>query len=386
MSIPIKIKNLFYLLTYAWELNEEDWISNNRSALNVDKVDGALNLLATILKISINRLIRRGLDRSYKDISEEIPGVRGRIDIGQTIKRNGFANLKLTCNFEELRHSVLHNQIIKTTLTNLIKTKELDKNLKEEIVNINSKLSEIETIILNQNIFSKVRFHSNIKNYRVPIYLCNLIYNQLLPNTETGKYDFYNIKEEELSKIFEKFVLKFYQKHLQDGKARVKSDKADWQNIDWLETKEENRNLPQLLTDVSIYNEKTKSKLIIDAKFYKSSVARTQTRFLSIKNEKEKIINIDNENSKYKFKRDHIFQLFAYLKNFEIKEKKERKTDIKMNGMLLYALSDVPLSTTFMMHGHKVKIQTIDLNKEPEDIKNQMFEQIKTFDEISINA
>jgi len=131
VSIPIKIKNLFYLLTYAWELNEEDWISNNRSALNVDKVDGALNLLATILKISINRLIRRGLDRSYKDISEEIPGVRGRIDIGQTIKRNGFANLKLTCNFEELRHSVLHNQIIKTTLTNLIKTKELDKNLKE---------------------------------------------------------------------------------------------------------------------------------------------------------------------------------------------------------------------------------------------------------------
>ena len=38
------------------------------------------------------------------------------------------------------------------------------------------------------------------------------------------------------------------------------------------------------------------------------------------------------------------------------------------------------------MHGYKVKIQTIDLNKEPEDIKNQMFEQIKFFDEIPINA
>jgi len=386
--VKIPIKNLFYLLCYALDFDKDQELINNKSALNFDTVEGELNLLAYILKVYTSRLIKRGLDKGYKDISEELSGIRGKINIGETIKKSGFIKLKLTCDFEELKHSILHNQIIKTTLNNLSKTSNLDKKLKEEIIDLKHRMGEVKPITLDEKIFFKVRFHSNIKNYRIPIKICEYIFNHNIPNQETGKFDFIKMNDEELAKIFEKFVLNFYKRHLKDGIKRVSASRIKWQSIDWLETKEENRNLPELWTDTCIYNKELKSKLIIDAKFYKSTVSKTQTRFFVKKDLQKEPINTENINSnakteKYKFLRDNIFQLFAYLKNFEIEGKEE---GLKISGMLLYALSDVPLSTTFMMHGHKVKIQTIDLNKEPEDIKNQMFEQIKTFDEIPINA
>jgi hypothetical protein len=40
------------------------------SAINAEKSGDALNLLAKILTISTDRIIRRGLDRGYKDVSE----------------------------------------------------------------------------------------------------------------------------------------------------------------------------------------------------------------------------------------------------------------------------------------------------------------------------
>ena len=204
MKIPIR--NLFYLLSYVWDVDwEMEW-----SSIDAEKSGDALNLLTRILATSTDRIIRRGLDRGYKEVSEELYGVRGRIDIANTIKRNGFVSGKLTCGYEELDHSVLHNHIIKTTLTNLASASGLDKELREEVLDLTHRLRDVEPIELNQNIFSKVRFHSNIRSYRLPISVCKLIYDQLLPNQTTGKFEFVNITDEKLFRIFEKFIFNFY--------------------------------------------------------------------------------------------------------------------------------------------------------------------------------
>ena len=121
MKIPIR--NLFYLLSYVWDVDwEMEW-----SAIDANKSGDALNLLARILTISTDRIVRRGLDRGYKELNDELFGVRGRIDIANTIKKNGFSSGKLACNFEELNYSVLHNQIIKSTLERLTHANGLDK-------------------------------------------------------------------------------------------------------------------------------------------------------------------------------------------------------------------------------------------------------------------
>ena len=355
MKIPVK--NLFYLLSYVWDVNWElEW-----TAINADQSADALNLLTKILTISTDRLIKRGLDRGYKDVSEEIFGVRGRIDIARTVKRNGFANSKLTCNFEELSHSVIHNQIIKTTLLNLSKTEGLDKNLREEVLDLMHRLQIVEPIRLSQNVFSKVRYHSNISNYRLPVSVSKLIYDQLLPSQEKGKYQFVSITEEKLYAIFEKFVFKYYEKHLnQTSYTGIKRDLLTWQNTYFVEGLDDF--LPIMKTDVSLFNDS--SKLVVECKFYESAL---QSR------------KIDGKDLKATFISNHLFQLFAYLKNLEVKDGKP------ISGLILYPENGKKISSSYNMHGHKILIKTIDLNTSAQEINDAMLACLVSFRSVAIN-
>ena len=355
MKIPIR--NLFYLLSYVWDVDwEMEW-----SAIDADKSGDALNLLTKILTISTDRVIRRGLDRGYKDVSEEMFGVRGRIDIANTIKRNGFANARLTCNFEELNYSVLHNQIIKTTLVNLSHTIGLDKELREEVLDLTHRLKTIEPIELSQNIFSKVRFHSNIRNYRLPVAVSKLIYDQMMPSQETGKYQFVNITEEKLHAIFEKFVFKFYEKHIKDTKyTSIKADSLNWQDTHFEEGLDDF--LPVMKTDVSLFNEE--SKLVVECKFYESALSSRK---------------IDGKDLNQTFISNHLYQLFAYLKNLEIKDKRA------ISGLLLYPQNGKKISSLYSMHGHKVSIKTIDLDSSAQEINDAMLACLEPFRRVIIN-
>jgi 5-methylcytosine-specific restriction enzyme subunit McrC len=355
--VKIPVKNLFYLLSYVWDVNWElEW-----SSIDADQSTDALNLLTKILTISADRLIRRGLDRGYKDVSEEIFGVRGRIDIAKTIKRNGFANSKLTCNFEELSHSVIHNQIIKTTLQNLSKAEGLDRHLREEVLDLTHRLQAIEPIRLSQNVFSKVRFHANISNYRLPVAVSKLIYDQLLPSQESGKYQFVNISEEKLYAIFEKFVFKYYEKHLnQTSYTGIKRDSLNWQNTYFEEGLDDF--LPIMKTDVSLFNDL--SKLVIECKFYESAL---------------QVRKIDGKDLKETFISNHLFQLFAYLKNIEIKNNKA------ISGLILYPENGKKISSTYSMHGHKVSIKTINLDSSPQEINDQMLACLAPFKDVAVN-
>ncbi len=355
MKIPIR--NLFYLLSYVWDVDwEMEW-----SAINAEKSGDALNLLAKILTISTDRIIRRGLDRGYKDVSEEMFGVRGRIDIANTIKRNGFANAKLTCNFEELDYSVLHNQIIKTTLVNLSHVNGLNKDLREEILDLTHRLKAIESIELNQNIFSKVRFHSNIRGYRLPISVCKMIYDQLLPSETVGRYEFVNMTDEKLFRIFEKFILEFYKKHLkQTIYTHIKKERLGWQETAYEGGIEDF--LPSLETDVSLFNET--SKLVIECKFYESAL---QTR------------TIGNLNIRSTFISTHINQLFVYLKNLEMKDKNT------LSGLLIYPENGEKVDATYNMHGNKVSIKTINLDSSPQEINDAMLACLEPFKDVAIN-
>jgi 5-methylcytosine-specific restriction enzyme subunit McrC len=80
----IPIRNLYYLLCYAWDILEE------RDDSLVSELDGLshVELLAKVLTISAQRLWRRGLDRGYQTVTEHVRSPRGRLDMPQTIGRS----------------------------------------------------------------------------------------------------------------------------------------------------------------------------------------------------------------------------------------------------------------------------------------------------------
>ena len=70
----IPISNVYYLLCYAWRHVEE------RDLVGVDaleELDRVHDLLATVLVQGTFRLVRQGIDRGYRDVREDLAGIRG---------------------------------------------------------------------------------------------------------------------------------------------------------------------------------------------------------------------------------------------------------------------------------------------------------------------
>lgn len=356
MNIPIK--NLYYLLSYVWDVNWElEW-----SSLNVEENEDALNMLAKVLILSTERLIKKGLDRGYIEKSEEVFGVRGRIDLASTIKKNGFANSKLTCSFDELDYSIIHNQIIKTTLENLLKTKVIDKGLREDIHSLLGRMLSIKSITLSSSVFSLVRFHSNIRNYRLPISVCQLLFDQLLPNMETGTYLFNPLPDDKLFRIFEKFLFNFYKRHLnQTSFTYIKKEGLVWQDVSFEEGLDDL--LPSMETDICLSNDY--GRVIIECKFYESAF---QSRKLS------------GEESVGKFISGHVYQLYAYLKNLEIKHHSQTA------GMIIYPENGKKINSLYNLQGHNVLIKTVDLAMNSKDIERDLIDCLRYFSSPKVAA
>ena len=109
MKIPIL--NLYFLLCYAWDKLEESRL------VDIEGIDSTelCDLLARVLIGGTSHLLKMGLDRGYVTKDEEVVGVKGRIEFGDSLKKNLFTRARSQCQFDELSYNVLHNQILKST-------------------------------------------------------------------------------------------------------------------------------------------------------------------------------------------------------------------------------------------------------------------------------
>ena len=76
----IPIRNIYYMLAYAFRALR----SCNYKKLESEQFENVYDLLAEILVLAMQSQIKRGLVRGYVDVEEEIPSVRGRIDLGRS--------------------------------------------------------------------------------------------------------------------------------------------------------------------------------------------------------------------------------------------------------------------------------------------------------------
>ena len=160
MKIPIQ--NIYYLLAYAWGHADE---ARDREAGQV-AIETLPDLLAHLLAVRTGTLLRRGLDRTYVEEEFESPGIRGKLDVGLTIKRQLLLRGRTMCRVEELRHDVMHNQIIRSTLRNLLRLEDLGPQVRAEVALVHSRLTDIQEISIRRSSFRRLRIHRNNRPYR----------------------------------------------------------------------------------------------------------------------------------------------------------------------------------------------------------------------------
>ena len=325
----IPIKNIYYLLCYAWNKLDEGELVN----VSAEDESDLLNLLGRVLLNGTKTLLKRGIDKQYLTKNEVYQGIKGKVNITDSLRKNLFPKGLSVCEFDELSVDILSNQILKTTLRNLTQIPNLSHTLKDEIRTIIYRLHEVSEIILTDVIFHQVQINRNNSFYAFLLNISELIYKNLLINQETGNFQFKDFlrDERQMAILFEEFIRNFY-------KIEVPEAKVFREDLQWKMAGETHQFLPKMQTDISIkINDR---KLIIDAKYYKETLQKYY----------------DSE----KIHSQHLYQLFAYLKNQE---------NIKAEGILIYPTVQKSLSLTYTHEGHTIRIETLNLNQNWQRVK-----------------
>lgn len=340
MDNIIKIDNIFYILMYYWD---------NIKVNNLKKLDGVQKQLVLedyIIKLllkEIKYIVKKGIHKNYRSNSEEIKGIKGKIYFNESLKKQSFFYGRTHCNFDEYTEDTPINIVIKNTLSKILKIKNLDSTLKRETKQFLIHFQNISNKKLTLKDFSDIKLVQSTLSYKLAINICKLIYENILPNETDGDYYFYNFLRDEnkMNLIFEGFLRNFYKTHKKDINAKhVRRNNIKWNSIHNIDIF-----LPRMETDITI--EFDDRIIIVDAKFYKETL---------------------NKNGK--IRSEHLYQLTSYLDNY-------MHNLLNLEGVLIYPEINQKLDLEYFYNNKKLKIKTINLNKDWQDIHVNLLKIIK---------
>lgn len=327
------------MLSYAFQtLNQE-----NYEDVAAESFDEMYDLLAAILAKGIGIQLKQGLYREYINRQEELPVMRGKINLPGTIKNRLVRKQLLTCDYDELSENNLLNQIIKTAVMLLLRNAKVKAEYKDDLKKKMLFFSDVDKLEPTSIRWSSIRFQRNNQTYRMLISICQLIIEGMLITTDAGEYRLASfVDEQRMCRLYEKFILEYYSKHFPE--LSVSASQIPWSVDDGIRTM-----LPVMQSDIHL--QKGNTVLIIDAKYYSHT---TQTQY-----------------DKHTLHSNNMYQIFTYVKNRDYEFGDE---DHKVSGMLLYAKTEEEIQpdNVYQMHGNQITVRTLDLNLPFSDIAKQL--------------
>lgn len=335
----ILINNIYHMLSYAFQ-NLSQSIYDD---VAIESFDEMYDLLAAILAKGIGLQLKQGLYREYINRQEELSVLRGKINMSGTIKNQLVHKRVLTCDFDDLSENNLFNQIIKTTVSLLLRNDTVKSKYKDDLKKKMLFFSNIEFLEPTSIRWSSIRFQRNNQTYRMLISICQLILEGMLMTTDTGEYRLASfLDEQHMCRLYEKFILEYYNRHYPE--LKVSASQIPWSVDDGVKTM-----LPMMQSDIHLQKDNT--VLIIDAKYYSHT---TQVQY-----------------DKHTLHSNNMYQIFTYVKNRDYEFGEEEHT---VSGMLLYAKTEeeVQPDHVYQMHGNQITVRTLDLNLPFVDIAGQL--------------
>ena len=354
----IPVRNWWHMLLYAWDLVE----FRDRFDAEVDKAPDLRALLTAILVYLVKHQIRRGLRGDYVEKSEELRGVRGRIDFGQTLRSMAMYRGRLHCEFEEFTLNVPRNQIIRSILgdslnrgfTRVEKERAKYSQLVSDVEALLRMLYEIDRVrVTRRLIASELRLLGrNEREYKLMLKICEMLQDPSMPSSDTASdLDYVDWLHKQEHQIFERFAANFYRLQLRDWNVSAQT------TLRWNETGNEHVEdvrLPTMRPDIVMTHNSTGEIVVIDTKWYSTVVSQSYGD-----------LTVHSSN---------LYQMYAYMASQDYKGETERNS----TGILLYARTekdDVDFRTK--IDGHPFRVYTLDLMKEWGQIEKDLSELIQ---------
>ena len=343
------------MLLYAWDLVEFE----GRFDAEFEDAPDLRALLTKILVFLTKRQIRRGLRGDYVEVSEELRGVRGRIDFGRTLRGMSMYRGRLHCEYEEFTLNVPRNQIIRSTLndslnqgfTRVETERAKHAGLVSDVESLLRMLYEIDRVrVTRRLIASELRnLGRNEREYKLMLKICEMLQDPGMPQSGTASdLDFVDWMRGQEHEIFEGFVANFYKLNLRGKGWDVRAQRK----YEWNETGSDrvgDARLPTMRPDVVLKRRSSGEIVVIDTKWY-SSVVTDRFDQLTVHS-------------------SNLYQMYAYMASQDWRGGRYRDS----TGILLYAQTekdDVDFRTE--IDGHPFRVYTLDLTQDWQGVEGDL--------------
>lgn len=333
----IKVRNIYYMLSYAFRtLNEKE--AAGYEAEEFEYID---SLFAVILARGIGKQLKRGLGREYQNQAETTVSPKGKLRMADTLKLRAAHKNEVSCERYELAENTYMNQILKSTSLLLLRSKDIAPKHRRQLKTALRYFSDVDALNCRAVSWNRLQYHRNNASYKMLMNICFLVINGMLLSEKDGRMTLSRyVDDQQMHKLYEKFILEYYRKHFPH--IRASQAQIEWQTDDGMK-----KFLPLMRTDIMLeYQGKI---LIIDAKYYASSM---------------------QHHSQYGSETVHshnLYQIFSYVKN------KAAGCRDSVSGMLLYAKTqEHNPDADYRMGGNKISVKTLDLDADFCEIRKQL--------------
>lgn len=333
------LRNIYVMLAYAF-----DAINRKESAVfSGQKFENLHELCTEILIQGVEAQVKRGLHHDYRRAQEELRTVRGRIDFASTIATAARSRGAIVCEFDKYLLDTTHNRILKAVMELLLAEGELSQHRRRRLRDTLFYFVEVRSISPRSIRWRGVNYSRLTTEYKLMHGVCQMVVEGLIyREAESGTVLASWLSKEAESRLYERFLLRYFQRHYPE--LSPSSPHISWDLSGEVQGQEQ---LPLMRSDVVLT--KGSSVLVIDAKYYRSTMQRSPFGKLTLHS-------------------GHLYQLLSYVINLA------RNKGAEVSGLLLYAKTNEDTVADFAasISGHRIAAKTLDLDAPWERVQEQL--------------
>ena len=114
--------------------------------------------------------------------------------------------------FEDLAPDVPHNRILRSTLSALLRVRDLDRDVRAGVRSASEKLAGVTVVRVTRRMFDQVQLDGNRRYYHFLLSVCRLVHDLLLVDPRSGEHRFAGLTDAVMWKVYEDFVIEFYRR------------------------------------------------------------------------------------------------------------------------------------------------------------------------------
>lgn len=335
----IPVRNLYVMLAFAEALR--DGLSPETCGALEDELP--LSIIARLLSAKLRWLRRRGTPRSYRVREQVAAAPEGSIDFPATIRALHLVHDRVAFRVDELQIDTPQNQLLCAGVRALLRSPAVKDELRDQLRRQLPAFSGISYISNHEAL--RVRWRSVAgadSSYAEALGLARLAVLASLPDEGAHDRHWRKLLDDEaaMGLLFERFIRGFLKVEFR-GRGSVRQPRFDWS------AEEAHAMLPELRTDLVIDVDAGGPLCVGECKLYKSP--------------------LDGRSRGDKLRRDHLFQLHAYLAAAA-----ETRPERSVEGLLIYGRVAEAFDCELELRRFPVRVRTLGLDRPWAELRGQL--------------